>query len=471
MVSRDHILVPHLQPVDPIPSDWPDLIARAIAGANALQRTVTLSAWRDITLPEHPQDWPGSAAADRVLWWQADRWLLAIGSIRAATIDGPGRELHLARRTADWRARCVSNDDRQLAIIFLHSFSDQTQNDLPSAWGPWSAGSHVRIPRFFVSHLGNGVGRIGHQTLVEPGDNAADILSELREQPEPVGLLNNAPMPPPSQARPYAELVEEGRSLVELGALRKVVLARSEDLHTDQPIDPWEVLKQLRTDVDPASTAYLCDLPVGGAFIGLTPERLFSLRGKELSTHALAGSRGRGVTPDEDQALADDLLACTKERKEHNLVVEHLQEHLRHRFEGPMTLPKTPSIRQLASVQHLETAMSGQLKNADPWDLLAALHPTPAVCGLPTSASKRIIHRHEHLDRGLYTGAVGWLLGNRAEAIVPLRGGIVAGRQARLFAGAGIVDSSDPEQERHETDLKLGVMHAAIQAALQGTQH
>ena len=238
-----------------------------------------------------------------------------------------------------------------------------------------------RLPRsytgFFVNQTGNSAtGRIGHQVLVEPRDTPNAVLQQLLEQPEPVGLLNHAPMPPPSQARPYVELVEEGRSLVELGALRKVVLARSEDVHTDQPIDPWAVLNQLRHDIDPTSTAYLCDIPVGGTFIGLTPERLFSLRGKTLSTHALAGSRARGQTQAEDQALAEDLLACTKERKEHNLVVEHLQSHLRHRMDGPMQLPKTPSIRRLASVQHLETEIAGQLKNSDPWDLLAALHPT-----------------------------------------------------------------------------------------------
>ena len=92
-----------------------------------------------------------------------------------------------------------------------------------------------------------------------------------------------------------------------------------------------------------------------------------------------AGSRKRGDTEAEDIELAAELLANTKERKEHNLVVEHLNRQLHRRTENNLDVPGTPTVRKLGTVQHLETTISGELRHADAWDLLEALHPTPAV--------------------------------------------------------------------------------------------
>jgi salicylate biosynthesis isochorismate synthase len=190
---------------------------------------------------------------------------------------------------------------------------------------------------------------------------------------------------------------------------------------------------------------------------------LFQAEGRRVTTMALAGTTRRGLHADEDAALVAALVAGTKERKEHGLVVEHLVAVLRERA-APFTVPLAPHPRLLDRIIHLETVISAELTRVDYLELLDALHPTPAVCGLPTTTATHYIARREKLHRGLYAGALGWIAPDSARIIVPLRGGII--RQdlglARLFAGAGIIETSVPAMEFSETELKLSVMRQVL---------
>jgi isochorismate synthase EntC len=191
---------------------------------------------------------------------------------------------------------------------------------------------------------------------------------------------------------------------------------------------------------------------------------------------ALAGSSPRGADEAENRARCQALMDSTKERKEHGVVVEHLAAVLRPRCH-PFTVPQSPRPRLLKNLIHLESLFEAELRQPDYLELLGALQPTPAVCGLPSATAAHYIQRHERLHRGLYTGAIGWTTPHACRFIVPLRCAILRGAgpvvegsgahptaapMARLFAGAGIIETSDPEAEFAETELKLEVMRQVL---------
>jgi isochorismate synthase EntC len=256
--------------------------------------------------------------------------------------------------------------------------------------------------------------------------------------------------------------------------LRKLVLARAVDQDPAPGTTAVAVLARLHAHAAGA-TVYAHDLDDGSLFLGATPELLFAASGTAVTTMALAGSAARptanGGDEAADQQAIATLISSTKERKEHGIVVEHLVQVLRPRSR-PFGVPGGPHARLLRRLIHLETNLAAELRAADYFELLGALHPTPAVCGLPTPMARTYLSRHEHLQRGLYSGALGWSTPADCRFVVPLRGAIVreataGGRggdisAARLFAGAGIVETSVPAQELHETEMKFDVFRAAL---------
>jgi menaquinone-specific isochorismate synthase len=191
-----------------------------------------------------------------------------------------------------------------------------------------------------------------------------------------------------------------------------------------------------------------------GVFLGASPERLFALNGDKLTTESLAGTRPRGRTDREDRKLADALLESEKERREHDIVREFIASRLNALCAAHET--DQPAVRKLATVQHLYTTLRGTLRHGvGPDEVLDALHPTPAVCGDPRDVAGELIRRLEATPRGYYAGAIGWVDAGRAEMAVAIRCGLVKGKRAIVFAGAGIVAGSDPDAEWDETENKM----------------
>ncbi len=122
-------------------------------------------------------------------------------------------------------------------------------------------------------------------------------------------------------------------------------------------------------------------------------------------------------------------------------------------------------MRALANVAHLYTPVVARLgRGRGIAEVAAALHPTPAVGGVPSAAALRFLAEHEALDRGLYAGLVGWVGDGRAELAVALRSALIRGRRARLFVGSGIVEGSSPESEWEETEMKARALLDALGA-------
>jgi len=235
------------------------------------------------------------------------------------------------------------------------------------------------------------------------------------------------------------------------GTLRKVVLARSASAFADEPIRMGAVLAGLLAQEGCSVFALRSG---NGVFLGASPERLFALNGDKLTTESLAGTRPRGRTDREDRKLADALLESEKERREHDIVREFIASRLNALCAAHET--DQPAVRKLATVQHLYTTLRGTLRHGvGPDEVLDALHPTPAVCGDPRDVAGELIRRLEATPRGYYAGAIGWVDAGRAEMAVAIRCGLVKGKRAIVFAGAGIVAGSDPDAEWDETENKM----------------
>jgi isochorismate synthase len=259
-------------------------------------------------------------------------------------------------------------------------------------------------------------------------------------------------------AEAWQELVAETVRAIGRETYSKVVLARSAGVVADeQPFSVVQTLQRLRQSYP---SACVFALQRGSrAFVGATPERLVHARDGRLHTMALAGSAPRGANEEEDRQRGSELLASAKNRGEHEIVSAMIRDSL-----APLCshiwIADTPELLRLKNIQHLQTAIVGELQPGRTLlEALQALHPTPAVGGTPTEEALTYIREHEKLDRGWYAGPLGWVdLQDNGEFVVALRSALLESRRATLFAGCGIVKDSDPAAEYAESCLKLQVI-------------
>lgn len=244
------------------------------------------------------------------------------------------------------------------------------------------------------------------------------------------------------------------------GSLGKVVLARKSCLELDEPLGPFS-LADIIMGSSPACF-HFCIQPAAdsGAFLGASPELLYRRIGERLESEAVAGTRPRSLDTVEDARLEAQLLQMSKERLEHRLVVDSLEQTFQ-QLCGISSNDETPGVLKLSRVQHLRTAFQGILNDGiDDASILKAFHPTPATCGVPTKAAFDFIAKHEGFDRGWYTGPVGCISEDEAEFAVAIRSIHWRGRQLDVFAGAGIVEGSEAEREWMELEDKIsGVLN------------
>lgn len=326
---------------------------------------------------------------------------------------------------------------------------------------PWSgfSGAQFVVPRFQITWQ-NGSAWLTANTLGDTAVAAEDRIEAAREWVSSLPAGEPVADSPGIDSRERLTDREAWRTAVtasvdriRVGELRKVVLAQAlrATLNTELPVA--DTLTRLRGSY-PDCFGFLVDAMEGRYFLGATPERLVSLDGRVLHTGALAGTRRRGETPEEDDRLARELTASEKDNHEHALVVDAIQTQL-----DPFTTTVTTDdrrVRRLATVQHLETPLSGELtRDEHVLSLVEALHPTPAVGGLPPDRALATIRTTEPFDRGWYASPVGWFDadGNGSFA-VSLRSTVTARDVATLFAGVGIVSDSDFDDEWDEVQLK-----------------
>jgi menaquinone-specific isochorismate synthase len=264
----------------------------------------------------------------------------------------------------------------------------------------------------------------------------------------------------PDQAE-WTAMVRWALEAIAAGRLDKVVFARKVALELDREVDPLRVLSHLQATT-PGCFHFAFGPPTGPTFVGASPERLVRRDGRQVLSEAVAGTRKRGGTPAADAALREELLTSAKERREHAFVQRAIQRAL-----DPLcqTLDgaDTPSELALARGRHLHAPIRGTLRpDTTTTDLLKALHPTPAVGGVPADAALAAIRDQEPFDRGWYAGPVGWVASDAADFAVAIRSGLLAPTTLALFSGAGIVEGSVPDREWDEIEQKIGDFAAVL---------
>jgi len=256
-----------------------------------------------------------------------------------------------------------------------------------------------------------------------------------------------------SSREDFEARVDRALEAISGGRLQKVVMARSVEAEGSRPFDLVDVLARLR-EQNPRCVTFLFRAPGGVAFLGATPETLCRVDGRVLETEALAGSAAPGQ--------AEGLGGRDKDRREHDSVVSYMLAALRPIAEH-VTTDAEPTLLTLKNVVHLRTGIRAELhEGVTAAQVVGALHPTPAVGGVPRDHSLGFLHEHEALDRGWYAGPVGWIGPTGAHMVVALRSALVRGSHARLFVGAGIVQGSSSAAEWRETEMKGLAMLRAL---------
>lgn len=243
------------------------------------------------------------------------------------------------------------------------------------------------------------------------------------------------------------------------GDIRKVVLSVMRELRFASNVDVDGLLDSLRAQ-NSNGYQFRIPLPDGGELIGVSPELLLRKEGERFVSNPLAGSARRHPAPEADQAAGEALLQSQKDQYEHRIVIDEIRRLLEPHC-SELAIPPAPCLINTPSLWHLSTRLEGRLRDPDTTALQLAcrLHPTPAVCGTPTDQAHRLIRFVEPFERGLFTGMVGWCdAEGNGEWVVTIRCGIVERDVVRLYAGAGIVEASQPEAEWAETQTKLRTM-------------
>ena len=422
------------------------------AEAASLQRPPALESRTERCRPQDPISlFANSADAEyRGVWLRPARGeaLVAIGSAYHLVGHGGTR---FEQVQAAWRDLTADADARQgqRGPIVFGGFSFDPLNARTELWSTFADADLVLPERLFTLRGGSAwltrnavLGPTAPHTMSRAGTTTERTLPDARAWQALVGS------------------VAAGIRTRRLG-VDKVVLARSKQVTVRRPLEA--VLRHLTASY-PTCTVFAV-ATTDACFVGATPERLVAVRRGMASTVALAGSTPRGATLAEDDALAARLLADPKERTEHAVVVAALSEAMAQTCTRAAAAVE-PRVYRLPNLQHLLTPIHGQVAaGRGVLDLVARLHPTPALGGYPRERALELIRECEGLDRGWYAGPIGWMdAAGQGEFVVGLRSALLRGDTATLFAGCGIVADSDPTREAAEWGWKLRPMLAALDA-------
>ncbi|MBI2810843.1 MAG: isochorismate synthase [Candidatus Melainabacteria bacterium] len=302
----------------------------------------------------------------------------------------------------------------------------------------------------------------------ENNGQAEAVFYSFNEKPSQEALVPVDFNPPPLSAQKYDLLerketpdfdawqqgVTSALSAITIGTLSKLVLARRSSLYFSKPLSPWHLLSHLKEKAK-AATLFAFQLSPTLCFLGATPEKLFSRDNDLLTTDAVAGTRPRGKSAEEEVRLEQELLFDSKEQREFKVVREYLERSLSAlsqeiRWEGNDRIVKA------SHVQHLYNRLHTKLKSGvSDAQLVRALHPTPALGGFPREKSLALLNQLEPFARGWYGSPIGVLSPRGASLYVGIRSALIRGRALHLFAGTGLVQGSDPEKEWEELEHKI----------------
>ncbi|MBW4521792.1 MAG: isochorismate synthase [Scytolyngbya sp. HA4215-MV1] len=398
--------------------------------------------------------------------------IAAIGTALSQEIEGDDRFLQVKNFIRSSLSSLITAETSNSAFAGPHFFCGFTFFDQNSEQNAPFPGATVFLPCWQISRKKNRSTVVAN-ILVDSGLNLNLISETLCHQFQAITAIKydwfslGIDSPSPLQQKTikdtesFQAAVASALVSIQSKHLNKIVLAHALDVVSPMPLHPVDSLHHLR-QLHPDCYVFSIGNGRGQSFIGASPERLVSLHNRQLATDALAGSAPRGKTPTEDARLADGLLSSQKELHEHQVVIDFITQRLVELGLRPHLSPRR--LLQLSNIQHLQTPVQAVLPPAvHLLDVVAELHPTPAVAGTPRRLACEQIRRYENFERSLYAAPIGWVdhQGN-GEFVVGIRSALVEGCHARLYAGAGIVAGSDPEREMAEVQLKLRALLGAL---------
>lgn len=419
-------------------------LAEGARPGDLVSLTVPLAAPPD-SLPAHG-DW--------FHWQRPDTGLALTGMGRALGLEtsGPGRFAALAAAAAGLRAGWRHEAAAPPLAFAGFAFSPTARGPLPNACLAVPAlllrRDEAGATATFTCAAAEAHRAIGQWQALWHGQAAAG-------RPAPPRL---ARLPAPLADLAFLARGRAAVGAIEAGAFDKLVLTRNVRLRADRVFEAGAVLAALAAQ-NP-NCAVWAVAREGRVFLGASPETLLARAGGRIEVDALAGTAWTGASGDGSPCLP---LAGAKNRREHDLVADSVAAALAPLCED-VAVPAAPEVLRLRNLQHLRRRIRATVRaGVGAFDLIARLHPTPAVGGTPTLAALDWLAAHGDRRGAWYTGGIGWLdAAGDADFAVALRCGLLAGREATLFAGAGFVAGSDPRQELAETEAKLVPMLSAL---------
>ena len=268
---------------------------------------------------------------------------------------------------------------------------------------------------------------------------------------------------PDSRRKAFVSAVARAKEHFRDGDIFQVVLSIQERVPFAG--DPFQVYRRLRM-TNPSPYHFYLDQEEA-VVLGASPEMLARVEGRALEVRPIAGTRPRGATPAEDEALGRDLLADAKEAAEHVMLVDLGRNDVGRVSDfGSVQVAAFRQVERYSHVMHLVSSVTGRLREeVHPVDALFACFPAGTVTGAPKIRAMEIIHDLEPAGRGVYSGAVGYFdyRGN-VDSCIAIRTLVVAGGAAQVQAGAGVVADSDPVKEFEECGHKMAALHSALGA-------
>lgn len=430
---------------------------------------------------------PGSV---RGFWARGERWVAHLGEVfRIEAGEGEGEGGDRVRRVREgaegaFRLAREALGEGAPSPSPPRMYGGFAFRDRPRRRGQWRAFPPALFVLPALEVVGDADGtwitlrrRVGGEGRAEWGELRARLEAEVEELVEAFER-REGDGPPRGSGREglpaslregsrkrWTGAVQEAIREIEGGRVRKVVLARTLDVGGERRLDPVDVVMALWRE-NPGTHVFLFEPEAGACVVGAAPETVATVTDGIFRATAVAGSIGRGESPEEQEALALRLLESGKDRVEHGIAVDDMVSRLRPLCEE-LTWDSEPHVLTLARIQHLESRIRGRLRaGEDVLSALASLHPTPAVCGLPRDAALEFLRVEEPFERGWYAGPVGWFDEDGNGVFAPALRCAVSGRgRWRLFAGAGIVPESDPALEWEETRIKFLPALRALEAA------
>ncbi len=330
---------------------------------------------------------------------------------------------------------------------------------------------HLERTIAVVSHVHRQAGVPLERAYAEAVERIEQLVDRLAAPPAlPVGSGPVDPetveqrLTPHLDAATYTAMVERAKEYIAAGDIIQVVLSQRQEVETGA--HPFTIYRALRR-INPSPYMYYVRFG-DDALIGASPEMLVRVDERVLSTHPIAGTRRRGRTPEEDAALAEELLADEKERAEHIMLVDLARNDIgRVAAPGTVRVPRLMTVERFSHVMHLVSEVTGVLRDdLSALDALRSCFPAGTVSGAPKIRAMEIIAELEPEQRGPYAGAVGYVdFSGNLDTAITLRTIVMRGQRAYLQAGAGIVADSVPEREHQECHHKMRALVRAIEHA------